>query len=165
MKGENGLCLILGSGGGDALARPIGVEVVTHVRDQLTIRRMVRRLQSHDALRYRRGVSLRVAQQVQFGDGRPHEEELLAASEESQHTIEKPRLVLRVGMTVKVMMGRVNRILVQGIALDVENASLVVIDPNRSLSHDAHRLHAECHASRTADPPSRPTRERHRAHN
>jgi hypothetical protein len=116
------------------------------VRDELSIRRMVGALEAHDALGDGWRVLLGVVQQVELGDGRAHEEDLLSVGERRQHLGEEswfvvrvivgPRL-LRLRVPMNVVVRRPNGVLTRGFGLDVKDARLVLVDPDCSLSHEA----------------------------
>jgi hypothetical protein len=113
-------------------------EVLLHVRDQLSIRRMVHRLTADD-LRFDRSiVVVDIRQELNFRRGRPQDEDFVEAVESACGVAkQRPQVVRMVvlgrtalRMSVNVTMGRMKGRLVEAVGLHVENASLVVIDPN-----------------------------------
>ena len=121
------------------------MKVLTNVRDQLAIRRVVGRLEADDA-RLERGVVLvRVTEKAQLRHGRSNDQNLVSTRQRGRDRLEEPVLVVRmvVGprllilrMTMHVVVGRMDGGLVEGRGLDVKDLGLVLVHPHRHSSHD-----------------------------
>ena len=141
--------------GGQAHSRRVVVEVVTDVSDDLPVRRVARALDAHHVARDLGRVVLRIPEQVELCHGRAQQEDRLGTGEEREDLVKEVRLVGRViarfrqlflGMAVDVVSRRVHRLFVERRAVDVEDARLIVIDPDRLVSHERSALHGECRA-------------------
>src|SRR5580692_9881650 len=122
------------------------VEIPAHVSHQLSIGRVVDRLDARDLRLERRIVLLQVSEEVKLRHRRPEQQNLVCTHQLGRHLVEEPvlvvrmvvgpgLLVLRAAMEV-VVRGR-NRRLIEGGGGDMKNLRLVVIDPDGEFLHAA----------------------------
>jgi hypothetical protein len=121
------------------------VKVLADVGDQLAIGGMIGRLDADD-VRFEGGIVLRdVAQEPELGDRRTEQQNAVGSGQRARDRVEEPVLVVRMivgarlftlGMTVDVMVRRVNRRLVEGCGADVKDLRLVVVDSDCHLTHE-----------------------------
>jgi hypothetical protein len=112
------------------------VKILTNVRDQLAIRRVVGRLGF---------VLLCVAEKAKLRHGRSNDENLISSRERARDGLEEPVLVVRmvVGsrllilrMPMHMVVGRMHGGLVEGRGIDMKDLGLLTVHPHRHLSHD-----------------------------
>jgi len=131
------------------------VEVVADVSDHLPIGGVARALDAHHVGRELRSVVLRIPEQVELGHGRAEQQDLFGTCEEREDLVKEMALVARMvarlrelllGMAVDVVGRRMHRLFVERRTLDVEDARLILINPDRLVSHERSALHGECRA-------------------
>jgi hypothetical protein len=127
----------------DAVGDP---EVVLDVRDELSVRGMIRGLDPDDALLERRRVFVEIPQEMQLRSRRSHDEDLLGARESLGDLGEEVVQVVGVmvlvgrplGVAMEVVRGRPDKRLVKARGAYVKNARLLVIYPDSRTGMKGH---------------------------
>lgn len=127
------------------------MEVAACERGELTIGGMVDGLHADDARFELQVVRVHVLQEVQLGGGGTDDEDLVRPVEREGNLAKEPLRVIGVvllrgvvvGVTPDVVARRVERRLVESIALDVEDARFVMVEPDRYVMI-RRRCHLDC---------------------
>jgi CheY-like chemotaxis protein len=121
------------------------VEVVTNVGDELRVRRMVDGFHPDDVRRDRLGVLLRIFEKVKLRHRGPHDQDLLGSLERLDHLGKEDWLIVGVivslrvlvrGVTMNMMLRRLEGRLGGGLVIDVKHACFVMVNPHSHLVHE-----------------------------
>ncbi len=121
-------------------------EVTPHVGHDLRVGRVVGRLDADDLGRERVGMLLHVVEELALRGRRPQHENLVRRGERLCDLCEEMMCVLRMGVrlgrafrvTVEVMRGGAEPRLVEAVEVDVEDAGLVVVEPDGGAGRGGH---------------------------